>query len=118
MAKCERKRRHLFRFEKAKIVSGDYNEPTESYSNPDIRFERWGTYETRIPTEFVQANRVHGALGYDLEFRYDEQLAGTTADYRVTILTDRNRVLELRGPAADPDGKQQKIKFVAVEETD
>jgi len=118
MAKCRKKVRHRLIFELPGEGSSSLNASINDWDNPKKRLVRWGSLSPRIPTEVVQAEQVKGALGYDIEVPYDPEIASVTSNYRVTIETLGNKILELRGPAANRDGASQWIDFVAVEETD
>lgn len=117
MPKCSPKRRHRFVFEKPAEVTDAYQSGGNKWLPPARTVKRSGYLKTRIPTELEQAGQMQGALGYEIEIRYDPEAAAITAEWRVKIVTMSNKIIYLRGPAANRDGLNRYLDFVAIEQT-
>lgn len=117
MAKCKPRRKHLLLFQQPGEKSDAYTSGANDWNNPAREIRRWGVLSPRIPTEVIQSGQVHGALGYDVEIAWDREAAGITAEYRIVVETLGGKILTLRGPAANRDGLNRTLSFVAIEET-
>lgn len=75
----------------------------------------WAALRPRTGSEAVTAARLAGRQPYIVTIRWARHMLDVTTAWQIVDARNPNRVLNIRSPLADPDGKNQWLEFLAEE---
>lgn len=105
--------RERFHFQQRGTLDDGWSNPQPGAGPFETKFTVFAGLRPRTGGESVTAARLEGRQPFVVTVRFSAAMLDVTTAWQMVDARNENRILAIKSPPADPDGKRQWIEFLA-----